>query len=229
MDPETKKKWSEEVDEILESRYPFISDNYRRIRDVLHTGYGWHEFDLLRIEICLALMIGLYQAAITLTNHFLESLLKTALMTKDAFDKGVEEQDAEKGTVQSLIDTYGPSIDKYDSQDLGKNINAACSSGLITKKQKEQLHEFRKGFRNAYSHSDRKKTFGESTVPVQAGRLVDGQLQLDERQETRIAELMIGKGLFQEQHAKANAIPYFLYLDKLTRQLYAKLFPDEQN
>ena len=53
-----------------------FSARFELIEVEYSTPYDWPEMDTLRYEICGCISFGLNQAAITLTNHLLESLLK---------------------------------------------------------------------------------------------------------------------------------------------------------
>lgn len=101
-------------------------------------------------------MFGLNQAAITLTNHLLENLLKTTLIahySKDKFPKNSE------GKVEELIEMTREAREKYGDMALGNCINAIRSAGLIDKDQQKSLHELRDFFRNAFGHADKEKIF----------------------------------------------------------------------
>ncbi len=97
------------------------------------------------------------------------------------------------------------------------------------KEQKKQLHQFREIFRNAYSHSDKIKTFGKSTLPITGVRLEENKLVMDEVGEPEIAFFLIGQGIVQFEMAQRTALPYFLYIDKLVREIKDKLFPQKEN
>ncbi len=117
--------------------------------DAYRNAYDWPEIDPIRNEISLCLMFGLNQAAITLTNHLLENLLKTTLIayhSKDKFPKDSE------GKVADLIEMTREERVKYGNMALGNCINAVRSAGLINKDQKKLLHEIRDSFRNAFGH-----------------------------------------------------------------------------
>jgi hypothetical protein len=96
--------------------------------------------------------------------------------------------------------------------------------GLITKTQKKELHDIRESIRNAYSHSDKDKAFGEQRIPAQAVRFEDGKLIVEQQETPQLAELVIAHGLAQAMQAREEAIPYFLYIDTLVRQIRDKLF-----
>jgi hypothetical protein len=224
MNEDQKKQLIDEVNTIIRSRKEFIERYYPSIRSAYNNDYKWPELDPLRREICLSIMFGLCQAAITLTNHFMESLLKYALIIQHGH-KNEETEDKITGKiVTSFGKKYKEGMELYDNANLDKTINSACRGGLITKEQKIKLHQFRERYRNAYSHSDKTKTFGGSTIPVTGLRFENECFIEDEQEEIEVAELIIVQGLAQAIMAQEDALPYFLYMDNLAREIMNKLF-----
>lgn len=224
MNDQKNTKLNNEVNEIIKSRFEFIDRHYFTIRNAYHNHYEWPELDPLRHEICICIMFGLCQAAITLTNHLLESLLKYALIILHGKNKKQKEEEIKGRLITSFIEKYKEGIQLYGGANLDKTINRACTVGLITKDQKNLLHQFRDRFRNAYSHSDKKRTFGKSTMPVAGVRLENERFVADEKSEPEIANLLVGQGLVQAMMAQNDAPKYFLYIDKLVREIREKLF-----
>lgn len=221
---EQRKELTEEVNEIIQSRFEFINRNYIAVRDAYCNHYDWPELDPLRHEISLCIIFGLCQAAITLTNHLLESLLKYALIIFEGNKKNQTEEKIKGKVVASLVDKYKEGINLYGNANLDETINRACTVGLINKEQKKRLHEFRNKFRNAYGHSDKMRTFGENTIPVTGIMSENKNIILDEIGEPKIAEFLLGQGLVQAMIAQNDAPGYFLFIDKLVRDVRVKLF-----
>ena len=218
------KKHAREVEEIIQSRFKFIKRQYPNIRDAFKNHYEWPELDPLRHEICLCIMFGLCQAAITLTNHLFESMLKYALITLDGKENKQKEEEIKGRVISSVIEKYEEGFNRYGEQDLGSNINSACTLGLITEEQKIRLHILRVRFRNAYGHSDKQKTFGKSTMPVTGVKLENEKFTIDEKLEPEVAKLIIGQGIVQARQAQSDAPQYFKYMDSLVREIREKLF-----
>lgn len=227
MNEEQKKILTDEVNRIIQLRVEYIDQYYPIIRNAYKNDYDYPEFDPLREEICICIMFGLCQAAITLTNHFLESLLKHALIVLHGRGKKQNEEEIQGKVVTSLIKEHEEGIKCYGNANLHKTINRACTVGLISKEQEKQLHRYRERFRNAYGHSDKQKTFGKSTMPVTGFKLENGKFELDERSEPEIAKLLIGQGLVQAMIAQNDAPEYFLYIDSLARKILKILFDPE--
>lgn len=219
-----EKIMASEVDEIIQSRFQFINRQYPHFREAYNNHYEWPELDPLRDEICLCIMFGLYQAAITLTNHLFESLLKYALIISNGNKNKQNEKEIEGRVISAMKEKYEEGINLYGEQNLGSNINSACTLGIITDEQKIQLHDFRVRFRNAYGHSDKQKTFGKSTMPVTGVKLEYEKFIIDEKSEPEVAKFIIGQGLVQAMKAQSDAPQYFKYIDSLVREIREKLF-----
>lgn len=221
MGDEIDKILENEVAGIIDSRLPFVYNIYTKIRFRLYNTYQWPELDPVRNEICLCLMFGLSQAAITLTNHLMESVLKYSLIEKLSKDN----TPPRKGkAITDFVGKFADALGIYDNSDLSKNINKACSLGLITKEQKKLLHKFRIDYRNAYSHSEKEKTFGNRTIPMQALKIEDGKIVMDEQSQPEIARMLVGQGLIQAKIAENEAPDYFIEVDNVVRYIRDKLY-----
>jgi len=75
---EMLNRLSVEERKILFWALPSLKEYHTQFGEIYWNEYGWIDIDLLRGEICHCLFFGSFQAAMTLTNHFLENLLKTA-------------------------------------------------------------------------------------------------------------------------------------------------------
>lgn len=227
MDDSHGQEIIDEINEIIRTRHSFIKNNYLSIRDIFKNLYDWEELDSIRHEICLCIMFGMYQAAMTLTNHLLESLLKNSLITYHGRQVKQTKEQVRGKTITFLREKYSEGKKLYNDISLSKSINLAREKGLISDDQKITLHEFRENFRNAYSHADKNKTFGKSTMPVTAFRVDGNKIVEDESEVVEISDFLIGQGVIQYQFSQEHAIPYFLYIDKLIREIKLKVFSDD--
>ncbi len=223
MEDETAVQYSEEATEIAEERLDFLERYYPLLRDSYQNPYGWPKLDPVRHEAALSVMLGLFQAGITLTNHLLESLLKLAVIIESS-DPEEREENPKDHSIDSFMKDYEEAQDKYGDENLHNNIGKAYSLGLIDDDQKETLHEIREKLRNAYGHADKSKTFGDLTIPVQSAHLDEGKLKVGQRSEPKVADLLVGQGIIQAKQAEATAPEYFLYIDSLAREIREKLF-----
>jgi hypothetical protein len=111
---------------------------------------------------------------------------------------------------------------------MDKNINAACTQGIITKKDKTELNSIRECLRNSYSHADASKIHGNKSIPLTGARLTEQGLQLEDTNVAKIALLPMLQGIAQVKHAEANAIPYFQFVDELIRRTRPNIFKDHK-
>jgi hypothetical protein len=220
-----------EIEEIVAYRKEhFCVKNYPKIKQAYDNEYGWPELDILRHEICLCLMFGLHQAAITLSNHFLESLLKLFLTAKNFFERrdNPDQANASKGGA-GFISDLGVSSTKFNNMNLYNTIQLAAKEGLIDETEEAQLQDFKEKFRNAFSHADKAKMFGDAKTRVTPIKLEDGRFEIEEPLEALIASTTIIQSIAQVQLAEETALPYFLYLDDLTRKISDSLVNDEEH
>jgi hypothetical protein len=192
------------------SRYSYIRENYRF---ELHNP----EYDFIRKEICTCLIMGLDQAAITLTNHLLEKFLRLSLIYKEIENPLIDK-------LKGLDEKYKLPKDKYADKDLSNNINQACSKGIITKDEKKILHKYREEFRNGYSHADMDKTFKNIKGGFGLAKL-DGSVPF-EYEELQISDIPPLQGILQKYLAETTAMPYFLYLDGIIKREEIKNHPN---
>ena len=221
MGKKKKSDIAQELVDIFKEKEVGFTNNYISIRDNYKSEYGWPELDPIRYEICLCIVCGHFQATITLTNHLVESLLKYALIYT-AFRKKKDKKKKNE-IVSSLIEDMQPGIEKYDSENMYNNIEQAFKIGLIDEIQKNRLHEIRKNFRNPYSHANKSKIFGESTIPVQGMEFKNDGLAMDKEMIEKIKTLPFIQGITQIEHAKEFAISYFKEIDSMVRIIMAKV------
>ena len=218
------------LENFVEELNANIRNNYDTVADVFENEYGWPEVDSVRSEICKCLICGLYQAAITLANHLLESVLKKALIIDESAKNKTEQSD--------ITNVFDDATEKYANKYLDFTINQACRKGLINKEEKNILHGFREQYRNAFSHADPQKTFSGISIPATIFTTKD----LDNPEEffkkaftnkpnvTLSAENnVIIQGLVQRIKAEQEAVHYFLAIDGIIRNLYLKLFEASRN
>lgn len=218
------------LENFIEELNANIRNNYDTVADVFENEYGWPEVDSVRSEICKCFICGLYQAAITLANHLLESVLKKALIIDESAKNKTEQSD--------ITNVFDDATEKYANKNLDFTINQACRKGLINKEEKNILHGFREQYRNAFSHADPQKTFSGISIPATIFTTKD----LDNSEEffkkaftnkpnvTLSAENnVIIQGLIQSIKAEQEAASYFLTIDGIIRDLCSKLFDVNRN
>ena len=202
-----------------------IRNNYNTIAETFENEYGWPEVDSVRSEVCKCLICGLNQAAITLTNHLLESVLKKALI--------IDESAKNKTAQSDITNVFDDATAQFASKNLYENIEQAYTTGLITKEEKDTLHNCRKDYRNAFSHADPQKTFSGISIPatIFTTKDLDNPEEFFKRAFTDKPNVSLSaknnviiQGLIQSIKAKDEAVDYFLTIDGIIRNLCSKLF-----
>ena len=186
-------------------------------------GYDFPSLDSVRAEVCLCLCYGLNQAAITLTNHLLESALKKFLIL--AYTK---EKESTECDIRNVFDE-GTKL--YANMNLDTTINKACTNGLINKTEKKALHDFRVKYSNGFSHADPTKTFSSSPLPARLVKLKDNETQEEVlKQLNGVPNVEVNpqtaiflQGLLQKLTADAHAESYFLSVDENIRNIIKRM------
>ena len=218
------------LENFIEELNANIRNNYDTVADAFENEYGWPEVDSVRSEICKCLICGLYQAAITLANHLLESVLKKALIIDESAKNKTEQSD--------ITNVFDDATEQYANKDLDYTINQACRKGLITKKDKNLLHIFRERYRNAYSHADPQKTCSGVSIPatICTTKDLDNPEEFFKRAFTDKPNVILSaennviiQGLMQSSKAEDEAMDYFLTTDGMIRNLCSRLFDIERN
>ncbi len=224
MDNQTNK---ERLEQFVNELNICIGCNYEVIKNVFNKEYGYPEFDPLRDEICKCVLCDLHQAAITLTNHLLESSLKKCLAMKHSISN--------KQNDIKLENSFKKGITKFDQLDLDDSINRACTQGLITKEQKKLLKKFKDEFRNPYSHATSSEIFKDITVKGKTISLNENESPenllkriFDDETEgyLTVKDILPIQGLVQVAVAKQISVPYFIEVDKIIREMLTKLKPN---
>ena len=135
--------------QLLKERFQNSID--RNITDLIEyyeaNLYEFTELTGLRNEIINCLLLELYQASIFTTNHFLERLIKIALIKNHTI-----------GFNYSQPEDYNKKIDEskklYDSLILSESLKQALKQSLITQDEFTLLTTLRKEMRNPYSHAE---------------------------------------------------------------------------
>lgn len=216
-----------EINYILDSILTQMDLNdYIRIRDVYFDSYRLPEFQTIKHQICKCIILGQYIAAITLTNHLLEKVLKFSLNYNFSRKNGGDKDepfsifsDAEKGNV------------KYDKANLYDNINYALEEKLISEDEAKKLKEMKDCFRNSYSHSDRQGIYGDASVGVtevrgheNAEKFIKGDESGMPKKEEKMRNIPIADFIFINYFAKKDCIPYLTDLHEIILNIEERLF-----
>nr|WP_321377975.1 hypothetical protein [uncultured Bacteroides sp.] len=172
-------------------------------------------------EICDCLIINANQAAITLTNHLFENMLKQALITIDSNGRCFDEN-------EPMDKTFEAEVKEYDEKNLCDAIKQCESKRLITQDEVQRLNYLKNKFRNPFSHACySKKLFKEAKMHILKGSLTDPQNIKEEF--VNISNIPFLQLEAQKDFAEKNAFGYFVeiysYVDKLDRKLL-DLYPE---
>lgn len=165
-------------------------------------------------EICDCLILKCNQAAITLTNHLFENVLKQTLIIWDSQGRCFSNN-------QLIEDTFKEEVEKYDDNNIEPNINLCKSKGIITKEESNQLKELKKKFRDPFSHASYTKLFGNAQMPVWRTSLSNPNSVKEEKVNISMVPLL--NTFAQVEFAKTNAAKYFLEIYTLINDLDEKL------
>lgn len=97
-------------------------------------------------EICTCFYLKNNMAAVTLTNHLLESAIKFALVYKEGNGKTFDDP-------RTMDTLFEEECKMYMGEDLGNNIKTLYNKGMITVPQKDRLIHLKNLYRNPYSHA----------------------------------------------------------------------------
>lgn len=211
-----------EIDKLIGNRFnQKMLSIYRRLMPIIENTYeGFPEVQILKHEICLCLLLQLNQAAITLSNHLIESFLKYALIYHDANCS----QDNEN-LPNKLKETFKEPNKKYGSMKMYDTIEAAFKMNLIDDAYRTQLHKIRNDFRNAYSHAEQNKIHKDSSIPLVGGKFVEGELILEKAVNSFVRDIPVIQSICQSYHAEATSLPYFEFIMVLIDKTRPKIFP----
>ena len=209
-----------EIDQMIASRSQFFS-KYLNIRDAYRKPYDTPQLDPLRHEICLCLCFGLDQAAVTLTNHLLESFLKYCLFF---YLSRPERNPQVANSPEAMVEAFEEAQDQIDNLTLAQSINKARSLRILTKEETKDLIEIKKTLRDPYSHASKKNLLGKGKIPVMPATLgQDYSINPLEQVHVDVALNPLVNWYAQLQHARKMALPYFRYIDDLIRKILERM------
>ena len=207
---------------VVEAVASNIHKNYDSIADVLETEYEFPALDPVRYEICLCVICGFNQAALTLTNHLLESALKKFLILHDS------RTNTRKSCELSSV--FADATDKYADKGLNDIIEYAYACGLIDDREKELLHDFRKAYRNPYSHANPKQIHPNMPFPIKLLRIDEINSEGDFQKFFEMPNTEVNpqyflpiQGILQVLKTESCVKDYFLKVDEIVRRVYTRL------
>jgi len=215
-----------ELNEIVNGVLMSVNlDRYESIRDLYDIDIRYPELQTIYYEILQCITFGFYLAAITLTNHLLEQILKKLLTYHDS-----KSQVRNTGEDFEFVNEIKRSADKYRENNLGKNIELAFKAGLITSLEKKILNEVKDDFRNAYSHAETGKLYKDEIAVIE--EIKDPNILLEGRSGPKSEEFQKNLPMFEfyfiRKHAEQNCIPYIRNLITIILSSMQRLKQNEE-
>ena len=173
-------------------------------------------FNSIRHEIKDCLSFGLNQAAITLTNHYLERFLKVSLIHKEI---GMKMTDMKVYNERAIAATK-----KFGGIVLGESITKAYQMKIISESEKEQLTLLKNTFRNPFSHYDIDRTFGKEKTNLKKFSILEPTKEI-ESITMDISNFIPFHDMKQSAFAKETAFAYFVYIDDLCNRYEIRNYP----
>lgn len=125
-----------------------IKRNYNQLKDFY--SYSFIEFcelNKLKVEILNCQLFELYQSSIFSTNHFLERMIKLALIKFHTIEYDLSD-------IEKYAEKLKESEKEYDNLALYKSLKKALEKELITTEQYDYLINAKDDLRNPYSHAE---------------------------------------------------------------------------
>lgn len=113
-------------------------------------------------EICSCFYLQKNMAAVTLTNHLLESAIKFALVFKEGNGKTIDDP-------RTMDTLFEKECKMYMGKDLGVNIKTLFNKGMITASQKNLLNQLKNLYRNPYSHASNNALVNTASTQIVCG------------------------------------------------------------
>ncbi|WP_312285911.1 hypothetical protein [Chryseobacterium gleum] len=190
-----------------------VEKNYGNLKTYfLHKPRHFLPLTSLRNEILQNLQLELFQTAILGTNHFLERMIKFALIEKHTL--GLDYSNHETYNQKTL-----EAIDLYDNLILFKSLDAAEEQNLITESEKVILTSLRQKIRNPFSHAEIKKILIDApenftgfmfNINDVKESLIKGEpIQLGEKKKITTLSSTFSQ-LYQQKYSEQMALNYFI-------------------
>ena len=171
-------------------------------------------------EICSCFYLQKNMAAVTLTNHLLESAIKFALVFKEGNGKTFDDP--------AKMDTlFEKECKMYMYEDMGKNIGTLYKKGMITKEQQKRLIQFKNLYRNAYSHASNNAFVEQASTSIVIGDFLNPDYI--ENKQAKVAYNLLLLVNARMDFINRTGFSYFqevvnlmVILDRQIHQLYEK-------
>lgn len=195
---------------------PENAETYNHLAKRFDPGFQSPAFHIIRHEIRTCIVCELHQAAITLTNHYLEKFLKVSLVNsicpKMIHDKGFDEE-------------RRAAIKRFGSKPMSTNIATALEKQIITNNESKVLDTFKDTFRDTFSHFDHQKLIPNHNMNLQMFDFtkIEPPKSID---NVSAKSFTFAAGFFDYDFAKEHSWVYFLCVDDIAMRYEMKQMPD---
>ncbi|MFS4483654.1 hypothetical protein ACKGJY_11590 [Hyunsoonleella sp. 2307UL5-6] len=179
----------------------------------------------VKYEIINCLMIEQFIAAINCTNHFLERLMKLALIQKKT--KGLKYDKVEK-----LSKKLDVAYHNYDKLNLWESIDKCLKEAkLITTEEFNTLNNMKDKIRNSYSHAQMQKINQglPNKIPMRMYSFKEVAKSMKNKTPIEHKEVLVPtkspalQSEFQKMNSKELAINYFNTVYQIAKNIDIKL------
>ena len=153
-------------------------------------------------EICECLITNKQCAAMTLTNHLLESSIKLALILWSATLRGVDE-------TKDFEVMYKDEIKNYQGKEMSENLTSALECKLITEEEYKDLSELKLEYRHHISHASNNKYVRNAKTTIMT---YDTATSESSEKEVGVTGNPILNLLAQESFMRQNAEGFFMHV-----------------
>jgi len=139
---------SNEIKQKSEYFSALINTNYNQLKEFYsHSFMEFCELNKLKDEILNCQLFELFQASIFSTNHFMERMIKLALIKLHTIDYDYSD-------IENYTEKLKESESEYDGLTLYQSLKKAFEKELISTEQHDYMINVKNEFRNPYSHAE---------------------------------------------------------------------------
>lgn len=197
---------------ILMDKLTLAATRLTQVRSITSENFMLPEIDIPRMEACNCYVIGATTACITMTNHLLERYCKELLIQVE-FGPPFMRTSFQSDGIPS------PDLSVYLNKDLSRTLAACKAKGLLSKETWKMLDEYRKIFRNGFSHYDPAKILKGLNYKISMIKIT-GEMEEREFNLHEIPQV----GLAIDVFAERNAWVYLVTVENFIRSTIRYFF-----
>lgn len=202
-------------------------NDYKAIREVFDTNYGFNELSNLKQRIEYCIIYGEHLSAMLTINFLLEYFVKIALIYNYTLKNKNENITIDSHPFAPTEELEFPT-DIYDEKNLHNNLEKMKNVELINDEEFERLNFFKEKYRNTLSHANRKKLYENVSIPIEAITVENSELVSKGKKMEKLALMPFADFIFLEKFSKECSIPYFLELDKIIKNVVGRIIPKKE-